>query len=200
MSSKKLHYLLIGILALVCLSILGGAYVANSALKTSAKDLLDEKALGMALESQKAQLSKDKRDLEKYRDLNNIATKIVPQDKDQAEAVRQIVKIAAANNVPRLSSVSFPTSTLGGANGKAVKGSNLTQLTPVKGISGVYILPITVQVNESSAVPYSTLIKFLEGLEANRRTSQVSNITVTPKADNPSLVSFTLVIEEYIKP
>jgi hypothetical protein len=200
MSSKKFYFLLLSILALVCLGILGGAYGANSALQASAKDLLDQKALGKALEAQKQQLTKDKRDIEKYRELNNIATKIVPQDKDQAEAVRQIVKIAAASNVPHLSSVTFPTSTLGGVSGNASTGSNLTQLTPVKGISGVYILPITVQVNESSAVPYATLINFLQGLEANRRTSQVSNITVTPKSDNPNLVSFTLVIEEYIKP
>jgi Na+-translocating ferredoxin:NAD+ oxidoreductase RnfG subunit len=200
MSSKKFHYLLLGILALVCIGIVGGAYLANSALKTSAKDLLDQKALGKALDAQKQQLAKDKRDIEKYRELNEIAQKIVPQDKDQAEAVRQIVKIAADSNIPHLSSVTFPSSTLGGTNGKATRGSNLTQLTAVKGISGVFTLPITVQVNEASAVPYSTLIKFLQGLEANRRTSQVSNINVTPKADSPGLVSFTLVIEEYIKP
>jgi hypothetical protein len=78
--------------------------------------------------------------------------------------------------------------------------NNLTQLTPVKGITGVYDLKITVQQTENAAVPYSTFITFLEKLEQNRRTAQVSSISVTPSTKNPNLVAFTLIIDEYIKP
>ncbi len=199
MTSRKLNLILIGALGLLGLALIGGAYGANSMLKAQAKDLLDQKTQSIVLAEEEKQLTKDKKDIASYSDLNSIAKSIVPQDKDQAEAVREIVNIAAASHIPHLNSVSFPASALGGAASSSTQ-SNLTQLTPVKGIAGVYSLPITVQVTAASAVPYSTFITFLEHLEHNRRTSQVSNITVTPNTTNPSLVAFTLVIDEYIKP
>lgn len=209
MSSKKLYFVLVGLLVLLGVGIVGGAYEADSLLRQRSATLVSQKAKSAALDAEQKQLVQDKKDIQTYGNLNAIATSIVPQDKDQAEAVREIVNIAQQSNIPHLSSISFPTSTLGGLAGAvgatasptaSASKNNLTQLTPVKGIAGVYTLQITVQVSDTAAVPYSTFISFLEKLEQNRRTSQVSNISVTPNAQNPSLVAFTLVIDEYIKP
>lgn len=203
MSSKKLYFTLISVLVLLGVGIILGVFEADSLLQKYSKTLVDKKAESAALDAQQTQLVQDKKDIAKYEGINKTAKSIVPQDKNQAESIRQIVKIAHESNIPRLSSVTFPTSTLGGSGTTILHHAtknNLTQLTPVPGISGVYTLPITITANDVDAVPYTTFIKFLKGLEQNRRTAQVSSISVVPSSKNLSYVSFTLMIDEYIKP
>lgn len=210
MTSKKLYFVLIGLIVLLGAGTIGGAYAADQLLQQRSTVLVNQKATSTGLESQQQQLIKNKKDIVTYHDLNTIAKTIVPQDKDQAQAVLEIVQLAQQSNITRLSSITFPTSTLGtksvtsstvgsAAPAPAANG-NLTQLTPVKGIDGVYDLQITVQQADTSAIPYATFISFLQKLEQNRRTAQVSNISVTPNTKNPNLVAFTLIIDEYIKP
>lgn len=196
MDSKKLYYSLIGLLVLLSLGMLFSAHVANNVLTKSSNTLVELKADSKVAEQQKTQLAQNKKDIAKYQDLNVIAQTVVPQDKDQARAVREIVNLAAQSGIPKLGSIAFPASTLGA--GKTPKG--LTQVTPVKGIGGVYNLEITITQASTNAVPYSNFIAFLSKLEQNRRTAQVSSITVQPSPENPNLVAFTLVINEYIKP
>ena len=81
---------------------------------------------------------------------------------------------------------------------KTPKG--ITQLTPVKGVAGVYSLQITITQAPKEPVSYNNFLTFLSKLEQNRRTAQVSSISVQPDSARPDLVSFTLVIDEYIKP
>jgi len=198
MDSKKLYYGMVGILVLLGLGMLFGASQANSILSAHSKSLVDLKATDKATVEQQAQLTKNKKDIAKYQDLNTIAKTVVPQDKDQARAVREIVNLANQSGIPRLSTIAFPASTLGGTKVKTSNG--LTQVEPVKGISGVYNLQITITQSNTETVPYSSFIGFLTRLEQNRRTAQVSSITVQPDAKNPNMVAFTLVINEYIKP
>ena len=199
MKSKQLYYGLTGLLILLGLGFIGVAYEANSALGKQATKLSKLRADSEVLDNTQVQLARNKQDIAKYKDLNSIAASIVPQDKDQAEAVREIVSLAQQSGINKLTSLTFPSSTLGATVG-ATGNSNLTQLTPVKGMAGVYQLQITVTQGSGDEVPYSQLTSFLEKLEQNRRTAQVSSITVQPKAENPNLVTFTLVINEYIKP
>lgn len=199
MKSKQLYYGLTGLLVLLGLGFIGVAYEANSILGNQATKLSKLRADSEVLDNTQVQLARNKQDITKYKDLNSIAASIVPQDKDQAEAVREIVSLAQQSGINKLTSLTFPSSTLGATVG-ATGNSNLTQLTPVKGMAGVYQLQITVTQGSGDEVPYSQLTSFLEKLEQNRRTAQVSSITVQPKAENPNLVTFTLVINEYIKP
>lgn len=148
---------------------------------------------------QQVQLTKVKKDIATYSELNTIAKSVVPQDKDQAEAVREIVNLAAQSGIPKLSSIAFPPSTLGGGAATKKTGA-LTQVTPVKGIPGVYDLQITVTQANTDLVPYGNFIAFLSRLEQNRRTAQVSSINVQPDQKSPGKISFTLVIDEFIKP
>lgn len=195
MNSKRLFFVLVAVLVLLLAGIFLSAREANSLLGQKSKQLAGLKSQDQAATAEKAQLAKDKKDLAQYADLNQIAKTVVPQDKDQAEAVREIVNLASSSGIPKLSAISFPASTLGGS-----KSGGLTQVTPVKGIPGVYDLQITVTQANTDLVPYANFTKFLSGLEQNRRTAQVSSITVQPDTKNPGLVSFTLVIDEFIKP
>jgi len=202
MKARQLYYALTGAIILLCLGLFGIAYGTNALLGSQAAKLSKLKADSQALQDQQTTLAKNKKDIQKYAELNTIAATIVPQDKDQAEAVREIVNIASQSGINKLSSITFPSSTLGATTGGVGVSTNpnLTQLTPVKGMSGVYELQITVTQDASNRVPYSQFISFLQRLEQNRRTAQVSGITIQPDTQNSNNVAFTLVINEYIKP
>lgn len=198
MKAKQLYYILFGSCCLAALALVGAAYEANSVLAGQASKLSQLRARSVTLSAQQSALIQDKKDIAKYSELNTIAESVVPQDKDQAGAVRQIVNIAAANNI-KLSSITFSASTLGQTT-SGVSAPSLTQLSPVKGIPGVYNLQITITQNSTASVPYNSFLSFLSGLEQNRRTAEVTSITVTPDSKQPNNVSFTLVVNEFIKP
>jgi len=199
--AKQLYYLLVAAVVLLCLGFVAIGYGTNMILGAEATKLSKVKADSEAAQNLQSSLAKNKKDIEKYSELNTIAQTIVPQDKDQAEAVREIVNLAAQSGIGKLSSITFPSSTLGslvpvagGAN------SNLTQLVPVTGLAGVYELQITITQDSTARVSYSQFLTFLGKIEQNRRTAEVGSITVQPDTQNPNNVAFTLVINEFIKP
>lgn len=196
MKAKQLYFLLVAVLCLLGIGLFGLAYGTNKMLSSQATKLSKLRADSDVLDTLQTTLARNKKDIVKYSDLNKIAETVVPQDKDQAEAVREIVNLAAQSGIRKLSSITFPTSTLGAASGPRTN-PNLTQLTPVAGMPGVYLLQITITQDSTNKVPYNDFITFLQKLEQNRRTAQVSTITVTP---DKGQVGFTLVINEYIKP
>ena len=213
MSSKKFNLIMIGLTVLLGVAIIAALFGANALLKQQSKKLYDLKKQSLILNQQQLNLVQAKKDITKYSELEREAKLIVPQDKDQAEAVREIVNIAKASNVS-ISSIIFPTSTLGtGPASSSTTGtppaattqsststkSPVTQTQQVTGLKGVYVMPITVQ-STNNPVPYSNFVNFLSKLEQNRRTSQVSTISIQPLGTDPSQVNFTLIINAYIKP
>jgi hypothetical protein len=207
MNSKRVYFAMLGLIVLLIAALIGGSYGVNILLQKQSKKLVDLKLQSQTLDGQQAGLLKAKQDVQKYGDLEKIAESIVPQDKDQAEAVRQIVNIAAANGIS-LTTITFPASNLGSVvpHAAAVPGATATpspvpsQLKSVPGIQGVYDLQIVITEDASHPSPYKNFINFLTALENNRRTAEVSNIAITPNPANRSLVSFTLTLEDYIKP
>jgi hypothetical protein len=211
MTSKKLHLILVLSFILLVLGIGGGTYAANNLLQTASTDLVKKRAEIIKLEQEQSSLVSARKDIQEYETLSGIAKSIVPQDKDQAQTVREIVNIAAENDIS-LGSITFPTSTLGEAEAKKgsttsptkkstnPKSTALSQLVPVKEIPGVYSLQIVVTSNAEKPVPYSKFIAFLDDLEHNRRTALVSDISINPDKANRSNIGFTLTLDEYIKP
>lgn len=220
MNSKKAYYIMAGCTVLM-FGVLGVTVVLGDMwLHKRSDQLRSVKLETRLLDEQQVSLVQANKDVAKYSDLESIANAIVPQDKDQAKTVREIVKLAQESNIP-ITSISFPTSSLGSAAqapaassstadtsnssespsaSAAAKAPPVTQVKAADGISGVYQMEINVQSDSSLPVPYAALITFLERLEQNRRTAQVSNITVTPSTKDPGLVTFTLMVNVYIKP
>ncbi len=211
MNSKRFYYLMIGLTCLLAVAIIGSAFFANMLLKQQSKKLYSLKLTSQVLDQQQIGLAQAKRDIKKYSDLKKEAQAIVPQDKDQAEAVREIIKIAKSTGV-NISSIAFPTSTLGNSPVKSSASTNTTpspttaKKTPtvsqtqlVPGLKGVYLMPITIE-DATTAVPYTNFINFLDKLEQNRRTAQVSSVNIQPTVTDPGLVNFTLIVNTYIKP
>ncbi|HVW23134.1 MAG TPA: hypothetical protein VHB51_01440 [Candidatus Saccharimonadales bacterium] len=217
MNSKRLYYVLLGLIVLLFIGLVGGAYEINAMLQSKSTKLVDLRAKQQADLQEETELVAAKRDIKNYTSLYKIAQVVVPQNKDQTQAVRQIVALADKNNV-QLASIDFPPSTLGGSASKGAAAApavsaqsgavSLSQLKPVTGIPGVYSLDLTVTSDSSHPCTYSQFINFLSDLEQNRLTALVSSIDITPgggstssstKSD-PNRVSFALTLDIYIKP
>lgn len=220
MTSKRTFFLLAFLLLLTVAGMVGGAYAINSTLSQRSSKLVALKAQSQALDQEQLTLNNTKKEIQKYAGLEQIVSTVVPQDKDQAEAVREIANLAAENNVI-LGAITFPTSTLGSGLTSVPSASTavtpapaptavnlnstankLSQLSPVKSIPGVYALTITVQSSskETEFPLYSNFLNYLQALEKNRRTSEITGISISPDTRNPNQLSFTLTLEDYIKP
>ncbi|HUY85147.1 MAG TPA: hypothetical protein VMU97_01385 [Candidatus Dormibacteraeota bacterium] len=211
MNSKRTFYLMSGLILLFLAGIAASTYEVNGLLGRQSRTLVNAKAKLAALQQEQVELVQAKKDIAAYNDLYQISKVVVPENKNQAEAVRQIVNIASQNGV-NLQSVSFPSSTLGGsksasvagvtANGPSAIGAgdpSLSQLRKVPNIPGVYVLELKVDGETVNLVGYPELIHFLAGLEQNRLTALVSDITITPDNQH-GLFQFTLTLDIYIKP
>lgn len=200
MNSKRAYFTMLTAIALLAIGLIIGAYEADKLLAKESAKLLNDRLLSSVLAKQQDDLIRAKQEVSRYQDLANIAKSVVPQDKDQAQTVREIVKLANENHLT-LGSITFPSSTLGGVAGStSTKSQQLSQLSPVKGIAGVYALQITAQSDSNKPVLYSDFLNFLSALEHNRRTALVRNITIQPDAKTSSAIGFTLTLDEYIKP
>lgn len=198
MNSRKFFYVLIVVLVAVNTAGIAALVYGKKMLDTQNDKLTSLKVKSGTLESVQRSLVAAKKDIESYSDIEQIGKTVVPQEKDQARTVREIIKIADESNI-NISSISFPSSTLGSAPGSAAAQTATTQTQKVDGISNVERLEVTVTSNPSAPVPYSNFITFLEKLEQNRRTSQVSNINIQPFSENRNLLTFSLVLNVYIK-
>ncbi len=214
MNSKKVYFGLLGAIGILIIGSIAALYLGNSMLKKKSATLVELKLENRVLEDQQTALVQANKDLDKYAELENITKAIVPQDKDQAKSVREIIKLASESGV-QIASISFPSSSLGTAAPKPAAPAEgttdaaapatpaappVSQVTPVSGINGVYQLELTVVSDTSNPVSYVSLINFLSKLEQNRRTAQVSQISIQPFPSNPNLLTFDLVINVYIKP
>ncbi len=210
MNSKRIFYGMVGGIIIFIGLVISSVIFGDLYLQKQTAHLVDLKRDYKVLDEQQLALIQANKDIVKYTDLENIAKSIVPQDKDQAKVVREIINIAANSGVP-IQYISFPSSSLGQASAKQTVVSPTDTTTPrivtppsqlktVDGISGVYQMEITVQSATSNPINYQQLIDFLTKLENNRRTAQVSSISVIPDTKNRKLVTFSLVVNVYIKP
>ncbi len=215
MSSKRMFYVLSASITLLTAIGIAGAVFGNSLLQKSANQLTDLKLETNVIDEQQNSLVQANRDIEKYSDLEKIAKTVVPQEKDQARTVREIIKFADETGVP-IKSVTFSASDLGAAVPAAPSTTSaegetaskpatsaappVSQVTPVEGIKGLYQMKISIQNDKDSQVKYQSLINFLKKLEQNRRTSQVTNVSINPDPKNRNLLTYSMTINVYIKP
>ena len=206
MNSKQAFFGFIGLSILVAAATILVVMRGSGMLAAKGQELSELKRKDIVLEDRKDALLRAKLDIEKYAELEAIAKSIVPQEKDQARTVREIVAIASETGVS-LSSIQFPSSALGGlqkgasrTSGAPVQNSATSQLTPVEGISGLYAMEITIQSNSEQPVSYAQLLGFLERLEQNRRTAHVINLSISPTGEDRNQVTFSVKLNVYIKP
>lgn len=204
MNNRITHLIHLSIVAFM-LGVFGFSVIkVSSNINTQTNALQKSKAKSIALNEKVQSLTSSKQDIKKYSELSRIAKTVVPADKNQAEAVREIVNIAAVNSIS-VGSITFPASSLGSSSSSTNivttgNKSTLSQLKPVANIPGVYQLTINVTGDPNKPVAYDKFVGFLNGLEKNRRTAQVTSVSINPSNDKPGDISFNLSLNEYIKP
>ncbi len=213
MNSKRIYFLMLGAIGLLGVLLIATVFFGDKMLKKQGDRLTSLKLDNAVIENQQTALVLAKRDIEKYAELESIAKQIVPQDKDQARAVREIVSLAKESGV-NISSISFPASNLGQSQPKAqppaegdsstttttTPAPSISQAKPIESIKGVYQLDITVVSDTIQPMTYDQFISFLDKLERNRRTAHVSQIVIQPNTLNRALLSFNLTVTVYVKP
>lgn len=211
MNSKRMFYIMSGVTGLMALLVIGTFVVGSQIIAKQSSKLVGLKLESRVLDEQDLAIVQANKDIEKYKDLLSISKAIVPQDKDQAKTIREIVLIAQASGVS-LESFIFSNSSLGQIVPQAIVTPDTTvpttptpAVTPppsqaelVPGLAGVYGIPIEMQ--SGQLCTYPQLISFLSQLEQKRRTAQVTEITLTPDVTNPNLLKFTLKLNIFVKP
>jgi hypothetical protein len=203
MTAKRLYFAMLGAIALLVALSAGGTYFTHKLLQSEGDKLLELKLEQAVLDKQSTALTQAKKDIAEYEDLETIAKSIVPQEKDQARTVLEIIKLAREAGIA-ISSIDFPESLLGevAAKGKSAKtvDNNTTQLTPLEKPKGLFVMDISVNSDADKPVSYSQLLDFLRKLEKNRRTAQVVDLSIKPSEEDRNLVTFSLVINSYVRP
>lgn len=213
MSSKKVFFGMIGLLVILVGAAVGLMVLGDQVLGRESKKLVELRLEEHLLDQQQASLIKAQKDITQYEDLEKTVKAVVPQDKDQARAVREIVRIAGESGI-KISSIDFASSNLGekskssggseGAEGEKqpTKKAPISQAEEVDGIDGVYSLEMNIVPDSGKPVSYYKFLEFLAKLENNRRTAQVVSVKIEPVGDsdiNPS-VTFALTINIFVKP
>lgn len=209
MTPKKAFFITLGLLALASIITIASVVLGTSMLKKKSAELIELKIQDQLIEEQQVALVQASKDIEKYQELETIAKTIVPQDKDQAKTVREIITLADQSKI-KINSITFPDSTLGtnqstpspgtsgGTTTPKAQTPTISQVKPVEGINGLFQLEVTIAADQVPAT-FNQLIDFLSRLEQNRRTSQVTSISINPGA-NRNLVEFDLTMNVFVKP
>lgn len=203
MSSKRVFFAMLAVAGLLVALAVFVTFTGRGLIVAEGEKLTDLKLEQKVLDKRSTALLQAKKDITEYEDLEQIARSVVPQDKDQARTVVEIVNIARELGIS-VTSIAFPDSLLGQVSRGSRRGTttdpNLTQLTPLTSPKGVYSMEIRIETDGDRPVPYARLLNFLSRLENNRRTAQVTNISISPDEDNRNLITFTLTLTTYVKP
>lgn len=209
LNSKNLRWVLMGALLLSALVFALILFSGLSRLSRASQHMVGLKVQSETAENQLTNLEQSKKNIEKYSYFKDVARTVIPNDKDQAEAVLELNQMADAAGI-QLQSISFPASNLSAGTAatsaaSATSSAVISQAKPVTGIPGLYSLELTITPDTGSTVPpakkvtYAKMLDFLNRIENNRHTAQITQVNIQPSADGQT-IGFTLTINIFIKP
>lgn len=216
MSHNRSRLIMLGVLLAMGLIFFIVTYVGLSLLAAKGQRLIELKQDTKVADAQLSSLAASKKQVEQYSYFNDIAKTVLPSDKDQAQAVIDIFSLAEQAGIS-IASVTFPASSLGAktpASGssndatQATAKSAISQAKPVEGITGLYALELTISPASGTSVPvtkrvtYSKFLDFLNRIENNRRTAQITKVSIQPEdsvSGTSQFINFTLSINIFIK-
>jgi hypothetical protein len=213
LNSKKLNWLLLGSLGLLTIIFLVVAFEGLAVLSKKSQGMVNLKVQSQSADEQLVNLQRSKEQVKKYSYFKDVAKTVIPNDKDQAEAVVQIYQFANEAGLA-LKSISFPSSTLGlsvatvttqsAAASTSVTQAALSQAKPVSGIPGLYSLSLVITSDGTPTLPlslmttYPKMQSFIQQIENNRRTAQITDVNVVVPDNSP--MYFSLDLNIFIKP
>ena len=215
MNSKKFRLILIAAFGVCVLVFIGLCILGLNILKSKSAQMVDLKLKNRTAETQLSNLETSKKDIEKYSYFKDIASTVIPNDKDQAQAVLEIFQMAQASGIS-IQSITFPSSNLGAktttpsatpapaTTPSADASKAISQAVPVSGVTGLYSVQLTIspqtgpQLPASQQVTYPKMLDFLSRIENNRRTAQITQVNIQPGTGQQ--LNFNLTINIFIKP
>jgi len=148
----------------------GGLYYANSKIQNIAVDTASLKSKFELNAKQIKQYEATKKKVDSLSDVNALAKKILPKQQEQSLTVAELSQFALRSRL-KIVNLTFKDST----ETKSVKGDTKKKTTIP---SGVRVVPLSIQFQEGAEYQY--ILDFLKYVEENRRTMQVTNISLTP--------------------
>jgi len=221
-NSKSIRIMLLAAIALAVVGFIATLVVGMSLLKSKSNSMVDLKVKSQTADTQLTNLEKAKKQVQKYAYFKDVAKTVIPADKNQAEDIIEINQLASEAGIS-IQSITFPISTLGltttttsttttttDATSSNSAKSAISQAKPVTGIPGLYSLELTITPESMSTAPadkqltYAKMLDFLDRIENNRHTAQITEVDITPSGIGNSVLgsgfTFVLKINIFIKP
>jgi hypothetical protein len=205
MNSKKFRLILMATFGMTVLIFIIIWSAGLSAMKKQSDKMVDLKLKNQTADAQLANLESSKNEIKKYSYFKDVARSVIPSDKDQAQAVLDILNLASQSGFS-IQSINFPTSNLGSKNAaSASKNALISQAQAVSGIPGLYSVQLTItpatgaQIPPDRQVTYAKMLNFLQRIENNRRTAQIAQVNIQPLTEGGQ-INFTLILNVFIKP
>lgn len=211
MTPKRFYFVMIGVFGLGLLAIGATIYFGNSFLQKSSAALVDTKLENKVGEEKERIYIQAKKDLVTYKELGTTIAKVLPKTKDQALAVQELYRIGDETGIV-ITGIRFPTSTLGVKAATATNTgaaattplpaqSSVTQSKAVEGIQGVLGIGVDLELAPArgKTISYEQMLDFLDKIQQNRRSMQITKVTVTPDIKNGG-VDASLSVRIFVKP
>ncbi len=195
MTTKKAHYLIVASVISLVLILFAILYFGISIMKKESQKIIEAK-LNIAKAQKTESIYSSNKEL--YLNNQDLAQKIndfIPTEKEQDLIVAQLNSFANQSQLT-LSTISFPNSTLDPNSKQKVK-TDISQATPVKGLNGVYEIPIvaTVEDTNSETVNTDNLLKLLDLIESSPRNMRITSISYDAESNEIQL-NITLFIKK----
>lgn len=219
MTPKRIYYLLLGVLVLLIIGVGASLYFTNQLMQNKASELRQADLDNQVADKKLKLLQNAKKELTDNANIQKAIDEALPKTKNQADVVAQLYSMAADSNI-KISSITFPASTLGekkaapssstdskpdtstnNSPSSATTGtSGATQTKPVSGITGVSSVDVALTFAPTSgeSISYSDMLKFLSLVEQNRRTMLINTLQISPDVKNGG-VNFSINLKLFVK-
>ena len=214
MTTKKAHFGLLGLLVLVIVAIGLAMYFSRVFLKSNSDSLVNAKLELYKIDETEYIYRKNQAILQENQETADILASVLPQEKDQAKAVREITQIASDNGLS-VKAIRFPGSDLVITNKPVAaqtqgstttpqatpSGPTISQAKPVNGLNNVLGIAVEVELTSArSGAQISTdqVLSFLQQIENNRRNIRVTSINFGSSVDEGKTLKIDTLL--FIKP
>lgn len=193
MTPRRMNHVLKIAIVLLVVGVAGGIYFADKQLKSIASDTARLRAQVEIGNKQLSTYQATKQKVDSLSYVQELAGKVLPEEQEQSLTVAEISQFALRARLT-VEDITFVDTTKTTTT-KTKSTDKKAKSTIPKGVS---VIPMSIKFQDGSRYDY--LLEFLKSVEDNRRKMQVTNISLTPDADNRSLLkTVTVELNLYVR-
>lgn len=183
MSPKTVFFGMIGVVIVAILLGVGGFIIGENRIAERVLEVSNLKADQEVVQQEVAVFEDAQSKVEKYSSVLEIADRVLPPSKNQAELIAELKKFANDTSIV-IQQISFES-------GEQSKNSATSQTTSIEGLTGVLAIPTAITFEPG--LSYQELLNFLKKVEQNQRIMQVKNVSLTPDQKTPNVLASALI-------